>query len=340
MSECAKFYFAALACPFLWVDESCELTLKDLNLPMDRENPCIPLIPNLKSRKFYGFARGTFQCSTGATSPGSGWIVYAPNRIASDGALDLQSPPILFTNAAYNFPFTPPAYPATLDSATPLPAGILSAYLNTDYAPAELVLVAFKGIKYRVVGGGVRVRYTGTEVNRAGTLHCIVHPNHDSLGTLEDTDIGQYETYFRMPVTRKWTYLAHSPVMEEDFKYQPDFPNNPALYGTVFSTANNQHFIGFMVTDCLLGSFEFEVITHFEAIGSLVRGLTPTPVDMTGASVVLNVAATADLAEFNKTSNVGSLLKDGLSAISTVIPEAKILSDVVNIGSALYEKFS
>lgn len=338
ITECSKGYFAALTCPFYWVDKACESSLKELKLPEDVENPCIPLPPNTKSRKFYAYTRGSFACTALGTAAGSGYIVFAPCRIANFSPNDMQSPCII-TNNSTLVSVSPPVFPGTIDTTVAATPNNNIASLNSEYGNVDLVAVGNRALRYRVVGAGLRVRYTGTEINRAGTLHCIVHPNHDTLAGMSENDIGQYETYFRMPVTRKWVTLSHTPVLESDFQFSPDYPSNPALFSSFLMNNEKQlHYIGFLPTDCPLGTFEYEAIVHFEAVGSNVRGLTSTPVDMPGVSVVLNSTTPQNMAQINSTSNIGSLLKDGLDLVSRVVPEAKILSDVVGLGTEIYNK--
>jgi len=316
LSKCSRYYFCALLCPFWWTDEVCEKLVRSLKLnPSEKENPCIPTIPNVKSRKTFMFSRGEFAMS----ATGSGFITFAPRRLASDCVgSSYNSCPLYYSSIAWVAP-SGCIYP-NVDANLPMDFGIISSSLNSDYTSSSLPLVNGRGIKYRVVGAGMRIRYIGKEVDRSGLIHALITPNHDTVSGLNVVNAGNYETYFRWPVAREWVTITHTPVMDDDFLYFPDSINNPAFFGTIFSTQSFQHYMGFQITDCLSGSFEYEAIAHYEIVGSEVRGLTPTPVDMPGISAVLNTTVPSVVPEVNKISqsggDIGGILKSGMETVT------------------------
>jgi hypothetical protein len=316
ISECSRYYYAALVCPFWWVDAACDSKIKGLKLPTeDKEAPCIPMTPNIKTRKFNSFARGSF----GTNAAGIAAISMAPRRITNTTVNGWASNAVLVQSGIY-------AGGANFDSlledtSVLLSPGVTGFPMNTDYSNSQLGIVSGRGIKYRVVGAGLRVRFSGKEVDRGGTLHCVVHPDHDSLGGLSFGSIGQYETYFRVPATRNWTTITHTPVFESDNNFLPDYMTNLGLYTTYLSTETQFHYMGFMITDNVGGAWEWEAIIHYEAIGATVRGLTPTPVDMPGVSAVLTAATPQALAGINKdnSSGIPELLKEGVDMVSGLV---------------------
>jgi len=320
LSVCARIYYAALVCPFYKLDESCAPILRSLRLEMYKsENPCIPTIPNIKSRKFSAFARGDLQVSTG-TFAGSAFLAFAPRRLANNASQAAYGSCPIYTSGGVWPSSAGCPYPASLETATPVDTGCAGYNLNAEFVAAQLPLVAGRGIKYRVVAAGLRVRYTGTEVNMAGTIHATIQPNHDTLAGADVSTLGQLETYFRYPVSKDWFLVYHTPVMDDDFLYYPDAVNNPGFFGTTISLQSFQHYMGFQVTDCPGGSFQWECVVHYEVVGSEVRGLTATPADVVGVSAVLNTATAPNAIDINKMSqkgmDIGKLLDQGANMVS------------------------
>jgi len=154
----------------------------------------------------------------------------------------------------------------------------------------------------------------------AGTIHATIQPNHDTLAGADVSTLGQLETYFRYPVSKDWFLVYHTPVMDDDFLYYPDAVNNPGFFGTTISLQSFQHYMGFQVTDCPGGSFQWECVVHYEVVGSEVRGLTATPADVVGVSAVLNTATAPNAIDINKMSqkgmDIGKLLDQGANMVS------------------------
>lgn len=342
VSECSREYFAALTCPFYWVDDACNGNVRGLGLnTSDKKMPCIPLPPNLKSRKAYFFIRGTFGVSspTGAT-PNSANIMFAPRRLANNNNADQFSPPIIIQGTGFTTGLDG-LISTTLDTPAALGPGMSTANFNSEYTAAELVLFNTRGIRYRVVGAGLRIQYTGSEVNLAGTVHSFVQPNHDTVAGLSVTASGQYETYFKTAVSKDWVVLTHTPVVEDDFNYLPDYPSNPTAYaGSVFALDSQQHYMAMTITDCPAGTFNYEAIVLMEMTGQLVRGLTPTVVDSSGVSAVLNGATTAMAPQLNKMKDFTPLLDAGVDLVSAFVPEAKALKMATPMGNKILNMLS
>lgn len=317
-SPCASNYFGALNCPFYLVDKSCLAKLKGIRINME-EIPCIPRDPNPRTRKFYAWYRNTVQCNA------SGFIFFAlaPRRIVNNSAVDMSTPPLIYSGPSYVG--TAGQFPTVLDTPVILPAFVQIADFNTDYPNASVVNVNGRGTKYRIVGCGLRVRYTGTQQSMAGLLHCFVEPNHDSIAGATVSDINQFETYFSVPVSRQWTEIRYTPVMDSEFSFLPDYPYNPGLYlpspGAIYIADSKNHYMGIMATDMAVGtSLEFQMINIWEAVGPLVRGLSDTPVDIQGTSVVLNASTPQNGVQVNKASDLKPLFKAGADVLSTFVP--------------------
>jgi len=141
LSTCAKFYAAALACPFWWLDKSCHVKVASLGI-MPTELPCIPTPPPLISRKFNAFARFI----VGVQANGNAHIGFAPKRLGNDYGPGDSFCPIIATTTTTTFPT---GFPLMDDG------GIYSGAtfnVNTDYDSASLIVNPLgEGVEYRLV---------------------------------------------------------------------------------------------------------------------------------------------------------------------------------------------
>jgi hypothetical protein len=324
---CAKFYAAALTCPFWWVDKSCHVKVESLGI-LPTDNPCIPSNPTVMSRKYYVWIRTV----VGVQADGNAHVLLAPRRIANDYALGFNNTaPLLYSTSATTFS---PGFPV-VDTAAGWLGG--AANTNSDYTSAASIVDALgQGILYRVVGAGLRSRYIGKLLDESGIAHCVIDPDHYSLGDLTINQIGQFETYFNMQVTPDWITLTYTPVAEEEFQYQPDSINNP----TAFVGRNtSQHYMGMSFSGLPPGdNISVEVVIHYEALGRPVRGKTQTPSDVVGTGIVLNATGEAKQLENNDpTKTVKQLLTANAPDVTmdTVVNGVKSASSLMGELKAL-----
>lgn len=314
LSGCARAYASSLICPFYWLDKSCENKVKTMKIPDG--NPCIPMFPAVKTRKFFGVARGTF----GAGS-GNPYILFAPHRLANQGASDNVAPPIFSSNGSSSLSNSFPL----IDSGVG-PVTETTTWLNTDYTQISLVNLNTRGVRFRVVAAGLRVKYTGSAINAGGIYVCVEHPNHLSLSSMTLAEASKLDTYFTINVANSimgkgdgWVTLTYTPVDVDDFEFQADpiannlWPNDPI----------RNHFMGIMIPGAPLGSanFEWEAITHFEVVGVNVTGKTPTPADPLGTAVAVNSIGPATQKEVNTSAPVKELVKPGASDLSVTMTD-------------------
>jgi len=306
LSMCAKFYAAALACPFWWLDKSCHVKVESLGI-LPTEQPCIPTNPTVMSRKMNFFLR----IVAGVQADGSAFVAFAPKRIANDySTVFNNTAPLLYSLSASSYA---PGFPV-LDTGIAWTGG--AANLNGDYNSAATIVNALgQGILYRIVGAGLRIRYIGKLLDESGIAHCVIDPDHYSLSGLNINQIGQFETYFNMQVSPDWITLTYTPVAEEEFQYQPDPINNPAAN---VGRTTAEHFMGIAFSGLPPGdNIAVEVIVHYEALGRPVRGKTQTPSDVVGTGIVLNAVGEAKQLENNDPANtVKSMISKNLPDIT------------------------
>lgn len=237
-------------------------------------------------------------------------------------------------------------------------------YVHTLFIPSN---VSKDALSSRIVSVGLRIRYTGTELNKGGLIYGLVLPNHGNLHATTPTDMSAWRECIRRPVTRAWTTIVASAIDTDEGDY-PDVSEllainttnslneavikslYPFSSGNAVSTANPNLGgipMAFMITSTEANSFEFEVITHMEIIGSLVQNsVTPSHADAIGLSKIIEVKGMADINAASNTSNVpyeknfADSLKTGISQMVDTTVEvasvAKTINDGVNKLSQAY----
>jgi len=367
LSPCAAKYLAYLVDPFTVIDgpkQGGKWFSKEYG--EDAKYPCIPTFPTSQSLKYCAITR--FNATASATT--GGFVVcLAPQRLANDYANTFNTNcPIAVSSTAWTgggdtFP--------QLDSwtATPPDLGINMQNVNTQYSSASL---AFAGssldrldvTKFRLVACGLRVRYIGANMVRAGVIHSYVAPDHSSLSSLTTQQLSNIPSYFAENLGEEWHTLTYSPVDEHELKYLADGIVNLSSrsLANVLDLQSNDlmnHHMGMMVYGGALSApYACEVIQFWEVIGRSVSGKTRSESDVAGLSTVLNVAtpATAPILNHNpqivekiayhvpqSSSDLGkiaestgggvgeamktmqNLLKSGMEVASTVAPLINLL---------------
>jgi len=281
MSPCAKLYAVGMVNPFSFFDttnarQNAVMGMGDIPDGL----PCVPSFPSLKSRRTKYFGRGTFV----AGNLGNGVVAFAPRRLASDYSLlnNNQAPLILYNN--------PSGDPGTLFPPLDTGAGIAAGYVayngNSDYTSAELSNIA---TLERLVCAGVRIRYAGPDLSRSGIIHAAYTPSHTSLSNVTLATISQYETYFRLPVSKKWFTLTYTPVLPGEYQYDVDYIQSGTGEDNILNEANS-HFMGMLMTGVPVGSlFEYEFCHIMEVVGPNIRDLKLADSDIRGLEMVNNV---------------------------------------------------
>lgn len=311
LSGCAAAYALALNNPWAWVDRSNSSKERGLKVNFD-ENPCIPMFPAIKTRKFWCRAQGVFGIQN---ANDVGYIMACPFRMANDNLLNNNSgPPLLFSvntqaYATSNFPI--------VDTGAAWASG--AANVNSDYTSASLLNNLGVGIQYRVVGASLRIQYQGNPINVAGTYHRVVDPDHATLSGQLLTDFSQYESYSSVLVsesmfkTNKWLQVNYTPVNQDDFQFHPDSMPNALV--NVALTRN--HFMGVLIVGAPVGNnFKYDFVVHWEAIGRIVRGKTETPCDPTGTAVAVSTLKSETQRKLDTGTPIVDALRDGANQVT------------------------
>jgi hypothetical protein len=247
----------------------------------------IPNMPVLLSKSFrtktYGqMATGTLGFGFIACDPFSGVVSDRANVIYSDAA---------FAGASMNF--------------------LAGAGVNTSTSNSEYLQAQVGGddaqFEYRPVGCELRIRYSGTELNRGGTMVALHDANHNSLYLETYSTMLEDESAARFTVKdEKWTKVLYRPTDETDVQFLSTFPTyTPA-------TTDKSYFMGVAVvapSAVTPATFDFEVNTCYEIWGRKIRGMTPSWSDAVGfqsAHAVSNISGLfRPRSEISETNEVG-----------------------------------
>jgi len=309
LSDCARKYIAALHMPFMYLDGQSSIGAKTLDVDLNSYGPCIPTFPALKTRRAKIFSRGPL----GVQANGFGCIFLNPRRLGNNYDFNSYQAPILYSSTTSTF--ADAQVPTILDTTSPW-IGSAASY-NSDYDVSELTPdVKGQGIKYRVVGAGLRIRYVGPELTRAGLVHCFEDPGHSSPSGYSLQQLGNYESYFNMTVKREWIYLSYTPVSDEEFTFNFD----PPLGSETLATDN--HYIGMLIEGAPPGAtFQYESVCLLEVIGQNVRDLVQAEADSTGLSAAVNTISPSRQSQLN--------LKGATDFLTNVVSGAKMVSGLM-----------
>lgn len=256
MTPCAVDYMKSLVTPFSLTQPAC---IPDLHA-----------VPSKKVRVKY---RGVF--STGTT--GDGQCVALPACTTNQGSI------VYITDATY-------ALGPTLQNS--LVAGI-SGPVNPKipYGSSAFAGTTTGGIRSRLVGFGVRIRYIGPEISRSGQIVGFREPdNSNALGLTYDR-VRSLTTSKTFSNKRQWVYATYRPVQPGEYEYSP-FPCSPEVPGATVNTSAAT--LGFTISGTTDSSgnpgpapFEFETVSFIEYIGN-IDNISHTHVDVIGMSHVRN----------------------------------------------------
>jgi hypothetical protein len=253
LSMCSRYYLRALCDPFSLMGGLA----------------CIPDLIDAPSQKMAVKARGTFSC--GASNGGIGFVavnVFAStNNVTSHYATSST-----FTGTNFNL-------------AVPVATGVGAALTaQFPYTATQL-----PSLLQRTVGCGLRVRYMGTELNRAGRLIGLRVGTSSSVNGLNSQTALSINSVQSVEVSKKWTQVFWLPTGSADYEYDanthaPDTLDDPS----------NCIRLGFFADGCSNSSpFEYEVIWHKEYSNRgpatlALNNLTTSHSDIQGLSAVRN----------------------------------------------------
>lgn len=307
LSPCASSYLRALCDPF-----SDFSTL-----------PCIPDSITIPSYKFRCVSRG----SAFVGINGIGAVAFDPWTMAwRDAALDS---PLLLSTAANDWL-----------STTSIP-GTTSPFwtLNQSNSLFTYANLSASGIAIRLVAAGIRISYTGTQLNMGGQMNIVRLPSNNSVVGTSPASLTNLTTTTVVPVTRSTHFVNY-------------YPDQPWQLGYLTpSTFAHSHEEGDLYPLCFTfngitgSSFYVEAVSYFEVVGSTFPP-TPSHMDtvgysaiMTGAQTVAPPATTPQSWLATASQRVADAMITGISHVATGVGSAAASTAVhmaINGGRSAY----
>ncbi len=255
LSHCATDYANALVMPF------------SLHKPA-----CIPDLHGIPSKKIRVVNRGVFSTGTGGYghigmfpwcgSNNAADVIYSQNNFALGETIVRSGVGI----------------GSTVNAKLPYPG---SSWASTTTG----------GIRHRIVGAGLRIRYIGPESSRSGQIVGFRESDNEDTDGLTYDRMRQLETAETFRNSESWHYVMYRPVNPSEYEYSPNScaPSDVGITsGTSYITQ------GFVITGTtdINGSpspapFEWETVRFIEYIGN-IQSITRTHVDVQGMSHVRN----------------------------------------------------
>lgn len=174
------------------------------------------------------------------------------------------------------------------------------AQLNTNGAFAIADFGSTLGdIAWRCVSSGIRIRFSGAEHSKGGTVYMLEQPEHSTVIGLTVAGMRSYDQSSALPCTREWQTLLYQPHRQNDVEYKADVNGLGHYMGIMV-------FGGAAAGDIPAAVYEFEVCNVYEFIGSAARGKTRNSTNTTLADGVVGILSDIPSGKMNQLLATGS----------------------------------
>lgn len=327
VSPCLKKWFTCLTNPF----------------HQSAQGACIPAGGNIPTMRSMNYVRGDIVVGTS----GVGFLQLIPSAYndvvvgvvttASFAGQNCQ-----FFSAGGTNPWTVGCSPIYFTNAR---------YPSTYAVPDAVPITA--GVSSRLVGGGVRLYYTGTQLNMGGLMSVYTSPTHQGASTVntsvataafqDPNTLGAYQETMIRPINREVVEYCLSPLLESelnfpnayaqdpsavDFKQSGVYPWSQSGYSypggitTKLNQGNSNIFVGLPTTVIVVTGVpgnvvHFEYAMHIESIGDLTEGMRmPADSDPVGVDSLMAALARTQISRNASTSgNPADILRKEMSAV-------------------------
>ena len=288
LSPCVKAYSMALLDPF---------GSRSRNL----ESPCIPDDKDVPSYKFSVLSRGSLTLGTA----GFGFILAAPMSNGNDAEY-------LATTVA--------AYAGNTVTGTVGTAGVLNpTYTNFPWAQGS--------VPVRLVANGLRIRYTGTELNRGGSVVVASAATWtDNFQGNTFSQIANRSNATMYPVNRQWIQGSYRAVMADLANTNTGNTGEYVTTNYDLTAANTNGKLVMAITGEAGNTFEYEWVAYYEAIpyqNFSLPMVTASHSDLPGFSWVRDYANRLAATEIGSAALNGFqqfLVKSVAATASTILP--------------------
>jgi hypothetical protein len=270
---------------------------------------CCPSTPAPPSQKICVFSR--FVTTVGTAGVGAIWMTPS---------LCNNSPSIFTTTVLYTKTLAASETLPILSAANSMSPGVVAINAPTPYTAAQMTVNFVQGAQLvagRILCCGLRVQYTGTELNMSGLNHCFIDATHDNVSWMGYADIDSTTVGVIEPNSREPCMLVSCAMSTQEVEYPSDaYAANPtlALYPwsngeTTFSNVIGSLVggltydsgvgtqtgapLGIIIIQGVAGTTVFsEYIMHAEYTGTLTQSAnTPSDSDPEGLSLVQSAIA-------------------------------------------------
>jgi len=200
---------------------------------------CIPDLYDLPSQKFAARARGTF----GVGSQGLGYVLLAPFALGSGAQIGCC---------------TASTYVASGTILNTSGTGVVG--INDGSYPWGIQTGSYNPPQVRLVAAGLRIRYTGTELNRAGNLLSVCLPSNADLQGMSTAALLGIQSLKTRPNNRQWVGCCFNPALPSDYAYY----SSSSTFTT--GTANPLMAVIVMGDPTVGNSYEYDIVRFFEAV--------------------------------------------------------------------------
>jgi hypothetical protein len=297
-----------------------------------KDMPCIPDALSLPSQKYMCKTRGTMQCGTN----GTGFVIYNPflalssNAGVAGGSSDQ---PVIYSTSAYT---AASGVVTWVPVAGAYPTGVAAANSNSLFTAAQLG----GNIQYRLVGGGIKIEYAGTLLNRGGRVTIYRDAGNNMIA-----NNGTVSTFLQNNLTLQVNERGE----EHSVTY---FPDNPSFigyhpYSTFYqpTTGNLDMRALLIVVDGALttafNSYTFEAVAYYEMIGNGLT-LSSSHADPVGFAAAMSAAPNVlpDHSTKNNEKTFISRMVDSLATASGRTFGQNVGNVAMGLGKMAYQSYS
>lgn len=295
LSSCSEKYLKALCDPF-----------------SENTGVCIPDINDQPSAKYRTITRGTMYVGADVF----GCITVSGSSKTRNGALGCASLPSYGGSVVSSIVASCPAF---YDLQCP--------FSLSDFTDGR--------VQGRVVARGLRVRYSGTELNRGGVIIPVSCPTNFATNGSSAGNLMSRADVITYPCDRRWHGTTYRPTRPVDYTFSSD----AGALGIIDGPNGNMSIV---VSGGTTGNaFEFEIVSYYEYIAGEnsiataaglddIANLTDSHADLPGLSQVRNFFGRTS-ANFTPGTSLFQTAKNWISSQSLAD-----VSRVVNEASSLY----